>query len=84
MDSSGLIAGWRGLSITVGERLGRPVGAGRIRWIVESEGRPLGTKIGNNLIFSEADVEIATALVRQRLARQAAEVGNDRARGDRA
>jgi hypothetical protein len=77
-------AGWRELSLVVGERLGRPVGVGRIRWAVESSGQPIGTKIGNILVFSEADVEAAVALVRERLARQDAGSGGDGARENQA
>ena len=65
-----LTAGWRELSRVVGARLGRPIGVGRIRWAVESSGQPIGTKIGNILAFSEADVEATVVLVRERLPQQ--------------
>lgn len=74
-----LTAGWRELSRIVGARLGRPIGVGRIRWAVESSGQPIGTKIGNVLAFSEADVEATVVLVRERLHLQDAGAGGDRA-----
>ena len=45
------VSGWRGLSLAVGEQLGRPVGVGKVRWAVESSGLRVGRRIGPALIF---------------------------------
>ena len=49
-----LTAGWRGLSLAVGERLRRPVGVGKVRWAVESSGLRIGRKIGGVLGITTA------------------------------
>ena len=64
MDADKLVAGWRGLSLAVSERLGRPVGTGTVRWRVESNGLRIGRKLGASLIFDEAEVEAVVRLVR--------------------
>ena len=61
-----LTAGWRGLSLAVGERLGRPVGVGKVRWAVESSGLRIGRKIGGVLVFDEGDVETTARLLEGR------------------
>lgn len=63
MDADALIVGWRGLSLEIGERLGRPVGLSKVRHRVEGSGLRVGRKIGGVLVFDESDVETATRLV---------------------
>ena len=63
MTMDELVAGWRGLALAVSERLGRPVGAGRVRWRVESSGLTIGTKLGGALLFDRSDVEATARLV---------------------
>ena len=64
MDTDKLVAGWRGLSLAVSERLGRPVETGAVRWRVESSGLRIGRKLGGALIFDESEVEAVVRLVR--------------------
>jgi hypothetical protein len=67
MEVTGLVVGWRGLSLAVGALLGRPVGIGVVRWGVERSGLPVGKKVGGTMLFEQADVELAARLVdRQR------------------
>ncbi len=66
MDLRDMVATWRGLSIEVGRRMGRPIGLGHVRWAVERSGLDIGMKIGGVLVFSEADVEATVRLVRER------------------
>lgn len=68
MDVSNVVAGWRGLSLAVGERLGRPVGLGTVRWAVERSGLDIGKKVGGVLLFSEEDVETTVGLLRDKAA----------------
>ena len=63
MDKQEVAAGWRELSITVSERLGRPVGVGKVRWAVESSGLRIGRKIGPALAFDQADIEATVRLL---------------------
>ena len=63
MDVAGVVAGWRGLSLAVGERLGRPVGLGSVRWAVERSGLAIGKKIGGVLLFGKEDVETTVRLL---------------------
>lgn len=63
MRTDELVAGWRGLAIAVSERLGRSIGAGRVRWRVESSGLAIGTKLGGTLLFDSGDVEATARLV---------------------
>ena len=65
MDLSDMVATWRGLSIEVGRRLGRPIGVGHVRWAVERSGLDVGQKIGGVLVFDESDVETATRLMEE-------------------
>ena len=65
MDADGVVVGWRGLSLEVGDRLGRPVGVSRVRHRVESSGLRVGRKLGGVLVFDEPDVETATRLVEE-------------------
>ena len=58
-----LVATWRGLSAAVSARLGRPIGVGRLRWLVESKALAVGTKLGNTLVFDESDVDAVVRLV---------------------
>ena len=62
MDEKRLVVGWRELSIAVSERLGRPVGVGKVRWAVESSGLRIGRKIGNALVFDESDIAATVRL----------------------
>ncbi len=66
MAEESLVAGWRGLSLVVGARLGRPVGVGRVRWCVESSGLPIGRRLGNTLVFNQDDVDTVVRLVADR------------------
>jgi len=66
MDTRNIVAGWRGLSLAVGQRLGRPVGVGKVRWAVESSGLGIGRKIGNALVFDEGDIEVVARLLEGR------------------
>ena len=65
MDAARLVPGWRGLSVEVSERLGRRVGAGQVRWRVDCSGRRIGRRLGNTLVFDEADVRTVVELFRQ-------------------
>ena len=65
MDADGVVVGWRGLSLEVGERLGRPVGLSKVRHRVESSGLRVGRKLGGVLVFDESDLETATRLVEE-------------------
>ena len=65
MATMKLVAGWRGLALAVSQSLGRPVGAGRVRWRVESSGVPIGMKLGGILVFDRADVEATANLVEE-------------------
>ena len=62
LRTNDLLAGWRSLSLEVGRRLGRPVGAGRVRYRVESSGLPIGRRVGASLIFDSSDVDAAVRL----------------------
>lgn len=68
MDVTNVVAGWRGLSLAVGERLGRPVGLGTVRWAVERSGLAIGKKAGGLMFFSEEDVETTVGLLRDKAA----------------
>lgn len=57
------VTGWRGLSREVSKRLGRPLGVGRVRYVVESSGLPIGGKIGSSMVFDEGDVEATVRLL---------------------
>jgi len=69
MEKSDLIAGWRGLSVTVSSRLGQPIGVGRVRWVVESSGLPIGRRAGNTLVFDAGDVDATVRLLEGRRSR---------------
>ncbi len=58
-----LISGWRDLSIEVSKRLGRPVGTGKLRWVVENSGLPIGRRLGRSLIFDEDDMQAVVRLL---------------------
>ncbi|MHC5059259.1 MAG: hypothetical protein ACYTKD_31785 [Planctomycetota bacterium] len=64
-EADGVVVGWRGLSLELGERLGRPVGVSKVRHRVEDSGLRVGRKLGGSLIFNEADVETAARLVEE-------------------
>ena len=64
-DTDGVVVGWRGLSLELGDRLGRPVGVSKVRHRVEDSGLRVGRKLGGSLIFDEADVETAARLVEE-------------------
>lgn len=66
MNVEDVVAGWRGLSLAVSERLGRPIGVGQVRWQVELSGLPIGRKIGNSLVFDESDIDTVVRLVQGR------------------
>ena len=65
VDADGVVVGWRGLSLEVGERLGRPVGVNKVRHRVESSGLRVGRKLGGVLVFDESDVETAARLMEE-------------------
>jgi hypothetical protein len=62
MDKQELLSGWRSLALEVGRRLGRPVGAGRVRYRVESSGLEIGRRVGASLIFDESDIAATVRL----------------------
>ncbi|MHC5058502.1 MAG: hypothetical protein ACYTKD_27915 [Planctomycetota bacterium] len=64
-DADGVVVGWRGLSLELGDRLGRPVGVSKVRHRVEDSGLRVGRKLGGSLIFDEADVETAARLLEE-------------------
>ena len=72
MKEREIVAGWRGLSLAVGKRTGRPVGVGAVRWRVENSGLPIGEQVGGVLLFSESDVARAAELVAAKEAGQPA------------
>ncbi len=55
-EKSKLVCGWRGLSLAVSAVLGRPVGVGRVRHLVESRALQVGQRLGASLVFDAADV----------------------------
>ena len=65
MNEDGMVVGWRGLSLEIGERLGRPVGLSKVRHRIEGSGLRVGRKLGGVLLFEESDVETATRLMEE-------------------
>jgi hypothetical protein len=64
-DADDVVVGWRGLSLEIGERLGRPVGLSKVRHRVEGSGLRVGRKLGGVLLFDESDVRTATRLMEE-------------------
>ncbi len=64
-EKSNLVCGWRGLSLVVSATLGRPVGVGKVRWIVESRALSVGQRLGASLVFDAADVAAVADLIRK-------------------
>lgn len=61
--NEGLVGGWRGLSLAVGRRLDRPVGAAKVRWAVEHSGLPIGRRVGNVIVFDASEVEQVARMI---------------------
>ena len=62
-EKSELVCGWRGLSLAASGVLGRPVGVGKVRWIVESRALSVGKRLGASLVFDADDVAAVACLV---------------------
>ena len=65
MEKELVVVGWRGLSLAVGERIGRPVGVSLVRNRIENSGLPVGRKLGGVLVFDASDLDAAVRLVEQ-------------------
>jgi len=61
--NEGLVGGWRGLSLAVGNRLNRPIGTAKVRWAVEHSGLPIGKRVGNVIVFDADEVEQVARMI---------------------